>query len=899
MVNYDLNFFNTVAGTGGVGGVGGAFGIPSCLLTLGQDVLSLLPSSVLAIIVASLQAGVQLADAVVKAIFAKLRDMFGLAEWDTEDGLFTYISKSLGFGNDSDFAATMAVLGGLLGAVGAAGTFASQLYSNYQLVAGQIQRIQECIKSLRDMNKIAKGFSDVPMDPEAFRKFIDDNYAAEKYQANSALQFIDLATRQIEYCNETIAARQRDPDLEPKFRPELCNVLEGTGFNIECDPAQAEEPEVFRLIFGPPKSIHGQFVLSNDGLYFDSQTSGITPALTYLNNKKSLFPKGEVWKFSHNPNLGGRGDSFSINDLKLYVNTILDPASINDSPYLQTYYDKDGFLQELIGNRNKRIYDLSAQLNDLQTDGAPTSIVLNFRQSIVSENATLNQKINKRKKQIELAVVLPSIYGTGTRFTPGTIPINDFSYLRGINMSVDLQKQRALSFNQADVAGVVSPIVFNTTYVVPKTHTKNSNLDHLLIADNGAGAIIYDGSSVSSVDGVILQTENLLTTDSLFAMYNFLDTDVENPSSTNFTLRNSASESDELYAQLVATGPEVVFNRGLGVPYLQGITKNSNSTPTQASALGSFVKLPNAAQFNDLLYSRSGASIDFWAHVPSLTTSAGYTDGNVSSLYRIVLGNENVGFEGNASSTDPAYIQNNFGIDAVRGFLMGFSRDRRLTSESYPSNSNADNPASSTVFFIAPTQSISLSAATLVNRSYFDGQDCNLATRYHSMVVPVSADISGLTLSTCSDEFCHIAVTFDPIEDKISFYMDGVNIATSSMSYVFGIPPYTMPNLPTFKNSTNSFEYDAISVGPNAPAALKQGPKLDTYFTPWIVGGGYTDGMYYYGNFMGGSYGGIISGLRGHLGSIKFYSKPLKGSEVLNNYNAQSAFFKNIDTTKL
>ena len=57
--------------------------------------------------------------------------------------------------------------------------------------------------------------------------------------------------------------------------------------------------------------------------------------------------------------------------------------------------------------------------------------------------------------------------------------------------------------------------------------------------------------------------------------------------------------------------------------------------------------------------------------------------------------------------------------------------------------------------------------------------------------------------------------------------------------------------------------------------------------------------MYGKGNFMGGTYGGIISGLKGYLGSFKMYSKPLNSEEVLNNYKAQMNFFKNIDTLEL
>lgn len=92
----------------------------------------------------------------------------------------------------------------------------------------------------------------------------------------------------------------------------------------------------------------------------------------------------------------------------------------------------------------------------------------------------------------------------------------------------------------------------------------------------------------------------------------------------------------------------------------------------------------------------------------------------------------------------------------------------------------------------------------------------------------------------------------------------------------------------------NSFEYASSIVSSESVEALTKGPKLDTYFTPWIIGGGYTDGNPE-GNFMGGIYGGKVSGLRGYIGCTRFYSKPLQDEEVLNNFNATQKFFKNID----
>ena len=119
-----------------------------------------------------------------------------------------------------------------------------------------------------------------------------------------------------------------------------------------------------------------------------------------------------------------------------------------------------------------------------------------------------------------------------------------------------------------------------------------------------------------------------------------------------------------------------------------------------------------------------------------------------------------------------------------------------------------------------------------------------------------------------------------------------------------------------------------------------QGPRNDPFFTPWIVGGGWTDGLpltasatnsslgakfknirvnlneigvdstsyvastgktdyivdlsSVQGGFSGPS-NGLYSGLGGHLGSLKIYSKPLSNSEALKNYNAHKTFFDNVE----
>ena len=121
--------------------------------------------------------------------------------------------------------------------------------------------------------------------------------------------------------------------------------------------------------------------------------------------------------------------------------------------------------------------------------------------------------------------------------------------------------------------------------------------------------------------------------------------------------------------------------------------------------------------------------------------------------------------------------------------------------------------------------------------------------------------------------------------DEVRVYADGIKLATSSYQDTFG----TSRKGETFKapsiKQNNSFEYSG-------------GPYLDNYFTPWVIGGGYTDG-FSGGNFMGGEYGGKVSGLRGYVGCTRFYSKPLEDGAVLNNYKATQRFFKNVDVPNL
>ena len=654
-----------------------------------------------------------------------------------------------------------------------------------------------------------------------------------------------------------------------------------------------EQDEVFRLTYGPPLSVAGQYVLTSDGLYYDSQSGGLDPVFLAISG---IVPLGDRWKYDYDPNLGGKGQAVSIKSLNKFTDNMFDPNRIDDSKGLQVYYDEDHFLSVLKQQRDKHIYDLSGDLNSFIYEfGEDSSIVRNQRNLIISDIANHNSKINRRKKQIEVAVKAPQVYGESRqpRFAPGKIPINDFSYLADYNLEVDFEKQNTLIFNQADVDGIVLPI--NAKYSKVSAKPPSLTFDQLNVPTVGKGGIIYSPSSTQA--GTVLSLTDEIVDKDLFAIYNFLETKVELPSSLSFQVTNCATEDMYNNAQLVGASNRTVFVSGLGIPYLEGIVKNKGSDTPAASALGSYVKLPDTREFQDLTYSSTGFTLECWAHVPNIMDGeVGWLSSTTSSLTKVLLANENVGAVSGASAIDHTgaerdldYLKNNRGEDFVRGLVCGFTRDRRLTEAGYPtgasgySNRNLFNsPTSSLSFFIAPTQSRDLSSASWINND-----DCQDIPSFYKMKV----DLADTGFGNVSSQFVLIDITCDPINNKIKMFADGALVATSSVSDVFGVDIGIPPSLPNFKKN-NSFQYSSTTV--DGPEVLKNGPLLNPFYTPWIVGGGYTDGMYQYGNFLGGDRSGIISGLRGHVGSLKFYSRPLDTNEVLQNYKAQKGFFKNI-----
>ena len=650
MTSFDYETFLKVKGETGTGtleAIGMSYGLPSCMLNLGKQALSLLPSGLLSDIQTKIFGAKSKAEEKTKEFFKKLGMNTGVFEVLTEGGLWEWYSDTSWMGIDNDESQEGDNLAGLLGALDYAIDVGAALYQNYEDLQDIIGGAKECLekwKTVHDFRAGGSGDERNTLPPEEQVELLDSLYAGDKAGLQKTTAFTSRCNDSLDLINTILRERAADPSLEPCFldSAELDPFLSQTNYK-RCAPEDPEvgqeEQEVFRLTYGPPKSSAGQYVLTSDGLYYDSQTGGLDPVFLAISG---IVPVGDQWKYDYDPNLGGKGQAVSIKSLNQFTDNIFDPDRIDDSIGLQEYYNEDHFLAVLKQQRNKLTFDLSADLQGFIDSGEALSVIQNQRQLIISEIANHNNKINRRKKQIEVAIKAPQIYGDagGPIFPPGEVPINDFSYLADYNLAVDFEKQNALIFKQADVVGIILPI--EAKFAATSEKPPSISIDHLKVPTVGKGAILYSPSSTNA--GTVLSLTDQIVNKDLFAIYNFLETTLELPSSINFPVTNCATENRYNNAQLVGASKRTLFVSGLGIPYLEGIVKNKSTDPAGASGLGSYAKLPDTKEFQDLTYSPSGFTMECWAHVPDIMDGGvGWLSSTASSLTKVILASENVG----------------------------------------------------------------------------------------------------------------------------------------------------------------------------------------------------------------------------------------------------------------
>ena len=860
MPSFDSNAFLTRqsidAGTSGINTVENialSFGVPACLFEL--DILNarLIPSQVMIPLRLAMEDAQAKTQAVINKIARWIKLNLGISIFPDRNGQFGFFSEINKFGQEQNAGSFLQAVGSLMGTVNAVAGSAQQIYQNYQNTVAQIDSIQRCFRQLQAfLNNSSEGSERRELTrSEVYQAAIQGENAFAQAQLQEAQTKQAQALKVIEVIDTVLGERELDPSLEPK----LIGVTE----------TEAVET-VFRLEAGPPRAITGEFILSVDGLYYDS-SQGLMPALMELANKRKSLEREKHWKLDFDPNLGGRGNQLSSENVRYYFNSLLDPKIIDESNSLQKFYNSDEVLLSIKGQRDRKIFDVSSEISEMAANGSATILIDNMKQNLISETAYFDQKLNRRKKQIELAVKVPVLYGKGPIYNPGEIPINDFSYLEGTNFLIDVDQQRKLVIKQDEVEGVVLPLEVKYTQRIETVDPVV--IDHLLLAGIARGAIIDHDAPVSTAPSLAI-SETVLESN-LIALYNLLTAKTSKSSDVDFGLFNSSEKGDDYNAKIVGD-PSALFQNGLGIAYLEGVSSNS------------YIRLPATTELQDLVYSQKGGTFEAWIQASGLLDDPSYnlssTAGDLSGLYRLILANENTGIVSSVTpQADREVMSLDEGTGVVRGMIMGFTRDCRFTASGLgraASNDNEANPASASVFVLAPTQSYDSSSLGFINK-----EPCNANnTNWHGITIPVSSQVGsaeGVSFSDCGTTFCHLAVTFDPPNDKVSIYLDSELIGASGYYDTFGTAARRTPKIPSLTVSS-SFEHSA------------SGPRLDTFFTPWIIGGGYTDGAV--SGFTGSHFGGFVSGFQGKIGGIKFYSEPLSSSEVAQNYNANKNFFK-------
>jgi len=667
-----------------MGGLDAQFGIPTCIFGLAQAALSLLPGSILGGLHSGVSDGMGMAQSLLASIYRTIFRDLGIVEYDSVTGKFAFISDNSIFGVDSYGTSVLGEIAGFLTAIGEGYANASEFVTQ---IEGCLTQYKDWLNGVENKSNIL-GPEQLSVTPAKLAIFSAQTAAvydflskAEDFQAKIELIFQE---------------REANPALIPVF----------------VDEEEVVEP-IFRLTFGPPKAKSGQFILSVDGLYYDSQTreygtSGSPTGVPTITDLSALefVPDESRWLLDHAPNLGGRGTSYSLDDLNRYVDTIFDLNVIDESKDLQVWYDSDHLIPFMISQKNKRINDIQDNLVDLKANGYTTdsAIYLNFEQQIVSESASFNSKINKRKKQIEAAAKTFDVFGFQSPYSPGNVPINDFSYLSSINLDISISQQKNIAFDHGEVSGVILPIV--PKYVHASGSTATVSVTPLLVTPPGAGSII-DGEDLETEPSRLSLVTGITTSD-LIAVYNFTDVNFQLPDSTVFNTLNCNAVGTENRAQTVTNNPPVLFQQGLGLPYLTGIPVRNkldsfvdftgetwSSHEFKISDTGNYIRLPDTTDYQNLLYNSRGATIDFWTYMPglyeqeegwwkhpftlssfgfALSSSEGkWCDGH---YYRVLLGCENTGGENKNISASSLAIDNS--SDSVKGMVMGFSRDPRM-----------------------------------------------------------------------------------------------------------------------------------------------------------------------------------------------------------------------------
>jgi len=636
---------------------------------------------------------------------------------------------------------------------------------------------------------------------------------------------------------------------------------------------KGEDAPKFDLVYGPPVSTKGQFVLSEDGLYYDSRSGGLPPDIVQECCNSNL------WNLAYAANKGGRGVDFSKIDLDKIKDTAFDIDIDIENAVVKAFYEVDPLLSSYESDKNVHINKVSDQINELLAYSeydASSAIVINYKESLRAVSQTYDSKINKRKKQVQLAALFgpfsltdyDNALGAGhvvettydisgnvesTKIIPH-VPVNDFTYLRGV-LNPTLDQQKKLTLFSEDLDDIIKPV--QPVYLVlPEpsfTFIKQFSVDRLSVGDwtkiEGAS-----GSASGSSPYVKSLTDDIIT-DNLLICYNFTNSKVDHVSGNSFNISNAAEGSNALNGRLVGETMADTFPKGLSIPYLTGVERTDyiNRVPQfvelpnnwRMGADGVWSLYPGSSRLDDLLVRNEGATFDSWVHVPDF-----YEDGYKGWLarYRLLLACENSGGDiGDYITAGMNYsLSGNRDDRKVHGMMIGWRFD--------PGTANFYNKGD-LQFVVLPTVSQNPDGGEFGNsvaiaEKRLEG-DCSTSEGVVELGMKVSATkqtASGYKMSDVSAGFYHISVNFDYKQDTLSLYLDGELLEASSITTCFNRVAGEKLNTPSpikigfndFRDSFNTHPSNQRGVSIYDPNQLPSVPVT----TPWIIGGGFTDNIW-------------------------------------------------------
>ena len=512
-------------------------------------------------------------------------------------------------------------------------------------------------------------------------------------------------------------------------------------------------------VYGPPVTKHGKFLMSQDGIYYNSQQGGI-PEI------EAVKILSDSWQGGAYPNEGGKGEHVSTKSIESFSNSIFSEDFTDTNALVTALTKNDDVIASYEASLKAHVRQINAEVSQLIASGfdATSVTVVNHKKTLGSVAAIYEGKIVKRKKQLQLAGLFGSFEVTDESFTFGQdlllqtlsnpeyshefekkgyksdgsdipgyndqgmivldnlyilklkggslsvkkqlerVPVNDFSYLKGSGLAPSLLRQRKLVIagEQHSVVLPVKPIFLESNNSQEGINASKISID----IPSPTDIITFNSSAgVSSTSAFVKSLGEGIETDNLLVCYNFQETEVVSPGGTQYTIKNMGSGKASLNGKMVASSTAYIFPSGVSIPFLRGSLYDSGTKygSDYNSNGGSYIRLPNTVK-DGKIYPGSDKLTNLLYSKNGWSMDFWIHAPNLSGTletshrYKLVAACEN---SGRATESQDDFVTSWYdNTDAkVKGMIIGF-RDKGVSGhDSDDSNGGGDGLE----FLISPT----------------------------------------------------------------------------------------------------------------------------------------------------------------------------------------------------